>query len=70
METKRNLKYFTSKGITPMGIVALALIAVGVGAPMFKRWRVSNETPRQRLPAGRENRGLGRASADGREGPF
>ena len=30
METKRNLKYFTSKGITPMGIVALALIAVGV----------------------------------------
>lgn len=30
METKRNLKYFTSKGLTPLMIVALAVILVGV----------------------------------------
>jgi len=30
METKRNLKYFTSKGISPLMLVGLALIAVGI----------------------------------------
>ena len=30
METKRNLRYFTSKGLSPLTIVALALILVGL----------------------------------------
>ena len=29
METKRNLKYFTSKGITPLGIISLAVALIG-----------------------------------------
>lgn len=30
METKRNLKYFTSKGVSPFTIVAIVLLAVGL----------------------------------------
>ena len=30
METKRNLKYFTSKGINPVLVVGLAIVAVGL----------------------------------------
>lgn len=29
METKRNLKYFTSKGISPMGIISLVVALIG-----------------------------------------
>ena len=30
METKRNLKYFTSKGISPITLIGLALMVVGL----------------------------------------
>jgi len=40
METKRNLKYFTSKGISPLMIVAFALMAVGVVLSAFKSARL------------------------------
>ena len=30
METKRNLKYFTSKGISPMTLIGLALMVIGL----------------------------------------
>lgn len=30
METKRNIKYFTQKGLSPLTIVALAIIGVGI----------------------------------------
>lgn len=36
METKRNLKYFTSKGLTPLMIVALCVMLVG--AILFFPW--------------------------------
>lgn len=35
METKRNLKYFTSKGVNPLVLVGVALLLVGIGFVVF-----------------------------------